>query len=192
MTLLLCALLSAAGERVKVFRLVTALNPVTQARVEDRFLVAEIEIAEAGEVLSRARPAPEVARLIRVGDRVELASQTVAAIEPLPSAKACAPEPTQPNPEADAFLDAFKRAQELPPQGRAGFWERWSGEHGSWLVSKSVAAGVAGGGDRDGQGAADRAPPCRRRAYLALPPTDTTPDLRREAELWVRSLEKSQ
>src|SRR5438132_8564779 len=132
---------AAPGERVKVFRLVTALNPVTQARVEGRFLVAEIEIGEAGEVLSRARPAPEVARLIRVGDRVELASQkpmVAPEIELLPSAKACPPAPAQTNPEADAFLDAFKRAQELPPQGRAGFWERWSDEHGSWPVSKSV------------------------------------------------------
>ena len=30
------------------------------------------------------------------------------------------------------------------------------------------------------------------RAYLALPPTDTTPELRREADLWVRSLQKSE
>src|SRR2546430_17529266 len=63
---------AAAGEQVKVFRLVTALNPVTQARVEDRFLVAEIQIAEAGEVLSRARPAPAGAPLVRVGGRGRL------------------------------------------------------------------------------------------------------------------------
>src|SRR5207302_10520285 len=110
-------------------------------RDEDPFRVAGIELAEAGEVLSGARPAPEVARLIRVGDRVELASQkpvVAPEIELLPSAKACPPAPAQTNPEADAFLDAFKRAQELPLQGRAGFWERWSDEHGLWTVSKSV------------------------------------------------------
>jgi hypothetical protein len=60
------------GVRVLFFRTVSVLDPRTGATVKDRFLVTEAEIAEAGEVLSRARLDPEVSAHVRVGDRVEL------------------------------------------------------------------------------------------------------------------------
>lgn len=72
------------GDRVRVYRVVTALNPATQRPVQDRFAVTEIEIAEAGEVLSRARPDPDVARLLHVGDRVELVQRPALVAEETP------------------------------------------------------------------------------------------------------------
>lgn len=150
-----------AGDRVRVFRVVTALNPATQRPVHDRFAVTELEIAEAGEVLARARPDPDVARLLHVGDRVELIS-----VHPQPATEvAQAPrrpqgaEPqrvaqpvTQPEQggepdrsrtaaEEDAlqFRDSFLRAQSLPPAERARHWETWSRAHAGSPLSLAVA-----------------------------------------------------
>ena len=131
---------AGAGARVRVFRLVSAVNPVTQATVADRFLVTEIEIAEAGEVLSRAQPPPEVARLIKVGDFVELAAPAVAAAPPLRELHQPAecPAPLPVDPEAVGLKEAFLKAQELPVLERIAYWQRWAGEHPSWAVSRSV------------------------------------------------------
>ncbi len=60
------------GVRVLFFRTVSVLDPRSGATIKDSFLVTEAEIAEAGEVLSRARLDPEVSAHVRVGDRVEL------------------------------------------------------------------------------------------------------------------------
>src|SRR5207237_881196 len=63
------------GDRVRVLRAVRALHPLTGASLEDSFIAGEIEIAESGAVLSRARPDPDLLRHLKVGDRVELASK---------------------------------------------------------------------------------------------------------------------
>ena len=133
------------GERVRLFRTVSALSPRTGAAVQDRFLIAEAELAEVGTVLSRARLDPEVAAQVHVGDRVELENNVPVAFVPPrttvvdaalaaeakggpPTAAATAP-PTTEQREALEFRDAFLRAQQLSALVRPVFWNRWSKEH---------------------------------------------------------------
>jgi hypothetical protein len=129
---------AALGARVKVFRQITALNPVTQAPMQDRFLVAEMEIAEAGAVLSRSRPDPEIARLIKVGDRVELLHPPPAEMPQKNAQPAAACAPAQRDPEAEGLREAFVMSQQLAAAPRASFWEKWAGEHASWPVARAV------------------------------------------------------
>ena len=138
---------AAEGERVRVFRVVSALHPISGAVMRDRFLVAEIEIAEVGEVLSRARPEPEVARLIKVGDGIELASTAAStkllvqfeepAQAPVP-ANPTAPQHTTQDDEALQFQAAFARAQELSPPVRALHWEHWLKDHPGSTVGPAL------------------------------------------------------
>ena len=141
---------AAPGAKVRVLRLVSGTNPVTQAIVRDRFVIGEIEIAEAGEVLSRAQPDGALARLIKVGDKIELSrpppppdTAAPSGLRPSPAepappaAVSCAPPPPV-DPEASAFLEAFFKAQDLPVQERIAYWQKFAAEHGAWAVSKSV------------------------------------------------------
>lgn len=129
---------AAPGAKVRVLRLVSAVNPSTQAVVQDHFFVGEVEIAEAGEVLSRARPDAALSRLIKVGDRVELSRPAPAPEASCPPSQPGRAEPAPADPEASAFLEAFLRAQDLPVQERIAFWQQFAAAHGAWSVSKSV------------------------------------------------------
>jgi len=122
---------AAPGSRVRVLRAVSALQPITRRVVKESFFVTELRVAEAGQVLSRARPEPDVARLLRVGDEVELvtpAPSTASTPAAEARAQAVACPPTQRAPEADealGFRDTWLRLQGLEASARADQWSGW-------------------------------------------------------------------
>ena len=152
---------AANGGRVRLFRMVSALSPRTGATVRDRFLIAAVEISEAGAVLSRARLDPEVAAQVHVGDRVELERAVPVAFVPPPrpsrgppTASATPPDqeqrvvtaspapgpaaPTAEQREALEFRDAFVRAQQMSAPVRAAFWGKWAQAHNGPLAEAVV------------------------------------------------------
>ncbi len=148
---------ASPGARVRVLRRISALRPGTRERVEDEFSLGEMIIGEAGEVLSRARPDAELARRLRVGDRVELASALAALPAPATGAtrapakgaaaapvtaglsvagRAC-PEPGR-TAEAEAFRTAWMAGQELPREERARHWEAFLASYPSSAVAPAL------------------------------------------------------
>ena len=142
------------GMRLRVMRPVTAMRPGTQQLLEDRFALGELELAEVGEVLSRARPESALARAIRLGDRVDLPQPAPADAAPAATASAArggAP-PCQPAPskearlgdvEAAAFRQAWLGAQGLPAARRAEHWQSWLAMHPSGALADAIRSEVA-------------------------------------------------
>ncbi len=139
---------ASAGDVVRVFRVVRVSRPGTAETLSDRFLLGEMPLAEVGEILSRARPDPALARQIRLGDTVELASRAPA----LPTAPAAAAAPARAtpiscppsaDPEAVAFRDAWMSAQAAAPERRAAVWQAYLSSHGSGDLAESVRREIA-------------------------------------------------
>ena len=160
---------AAPGDRVRVLRTVRALHPLDGKPVEDSFIVGEIEIAEAGQVLARARPDAELSRLLRVGDRVELAR---AAPDPrlpraAPSAVACPAGPPSPDAQdALGFRQAWLAAQPLPPQQRAHHFRSWLLQHPSSALAAPMQREIAA---LENEPREKRAPPAPTAAKVIAP-----------------------
>jgi len=130
-----------AGDPVRVYRSVRVVRPGTAEALTDRFLLGEMQLAEVGEVLSRARPDPQLARQIRLGDTVELASRAPPTEPSGATAQtrgAPAPCPPSADPEAVAFRDAWLAAQPAGPEQRAALWERYLSSHGSGSLAEAI------------------------------------------------------
>jgi hypothetical protein len=142
------------GDRVRVLRTVRALHPLTQAAIEDTFVVGEVQVAEAGAVLSRAQPDPELLRRLRVGDRVELASKVPDPRWPRPKLEVLGETPSAPaacspssaSPEAQdalGFREAWMKAQELSPNLRAHHFKKWLQENPKTAVTGALQREIA-------------------------------------------------
>lgn len=132
-----------AGDLVRVYRSIRVVRPGTAEALADRFLLGEMQLAEVGEILSRARPDPQLARQIRLGDTVELAARAPAPT-PAPGAVArAAPCPPSADPEAVAFRDAWMAAQATAPERRAAHWEAYLSSHGSGALAEAVRREIA-------------------------------------------------
>jgi hypothetical protein len=134
------------GARVRVNRVVRVLKPGASQPLVDRFLLGELELAEVGEVLSRARPDPQLARLLRLGDTVELAATPPALAAASPAgavvasiASSCPPG----DPEGPAFREAWVTAQPLPPERRAAHWEAYLASHRASAVAEPLRREIA-------------------------------------------------
>jgi hypothetical protein len=66
----------AGARRLTVYRRVVVRHPLTRKSLEDRFAIGELEIVQAGDTLTLARPVAPPAHPFSVGDRAELIGVT--------------------------------------------------------------------------------------------------------------------
>ena len=140
---------AASGDEVTVFRVIEARQPGTGKLLRDRFPVGTMKLAEVGAVLSLARPEPELARQLAVGDEVAFVAPRKAVVakrlEPTTAGAACVPAPVAPPPpdELGPVAAAWNRTIGLPPRARAVEWERFVAAHPGSPLKKVVAREAA-------------------------------------------------
>ena len=137
-----------AGDHVRVLRAVRVMRAVGREPLVDRFVLGELELVEVGEVLARARPDPQLARQLRIGDVVEPspapAAGTTKDVAAPASLATSAPECARPgDPQALAFREAWVMAQALPPERRAAHWEAYLASNRDAAVDEPLRREIA-------------------------------------------------
>jgi hypothetical protein len=111
------------GTELEVYRSVRVHHPVTEAQLEDRFVIGRVRIVQAGATLSLARAVGAPSRPFEVGDTVE-AERARAPHAP------DADEAVEPSdPEARAVLEAWRRTLGLAPPERVTVYQRFLEAH---------------------------------------------------------------
>lgn len=154
----------AQGMQVTLYRTVKVRHPVTGKDLLDRFAVGQTEALEVVKRMAILQPEAELAKLLRVGDRVqvalpETAAQASAAAEPKQlsredaAAKACPPcpvcppahvQPGSPPPPQDVLVAdrVFRASLGRQPSERIGLWQEYLAQFPSSSVRKAVEAEI--------------------------------------------------
>ncbi len=114
------------GDELVVFRVVEARHPRSGEALRDRFPIGTVPVAEAGRVLSLARPPPALAAKLSVGDEVSFVPRAAEAVPP-DGALALAPLRDDLGPVAEAWSRHLGR----PPRERAVGWQAFLAAHPS-------------------------------------------------------------
>ncbi len=141
---------AADGVTVTLYRRVTAVHPETGARLQDRFRLVEVTIAEAGEVLSLLRLPPEAAAMVTVGDEARLPHALIEAPglpmtgEEAPPDEKPAPDAPLIGPDLEAFTSTFAAAAGVDLDRRLDEWRAFLHAYPDSdlapLVSREIAA----------------------------------------------------
>lgn len=154
----------AQGMQVTLYRTVKVRHPVTGKDLLDRFAVGQTEAIEVVESMAILQPEADVAKLLRVGDRVQVA---LPAAEPKPAlpadakqppreevaAKACQPcpvcppahaQPGSPPPPQDVLVAdrVFRACLGRQPSERIGLWQDYLAQFPSSSVRNAVLAEI--------------------------------------------------
>lgn len=152
------------GMLVTLYRTVKVRHPVTGKDLLDRFAVGQTEAVEVVERMAILKPDEEVAKLLRVGDRVQVTLPERAPKAPLQAdpklpprddaaAKACQPCPVCPPvhaqpgapPPAQDLLAAdrvFRACLGRQPSERIGLWQEYLAQFPSSSVRTAVEAEI--------------------------------------------------
>jgi len=160
-----------AGDHVRVLRAVRVVRAGGREPLVDRFVLGELELVEVGQVLARARPDPQLARRLRIGDLVEpspgldatAAKGGATPASPATSAQECA---RPGDPQALAFREAWVKAQALPTELRATHWEAYLASNRDAELDEPLRREIA---ELRGAAAATPAPPPLAQPALAAP-----------------------
>jgi hypothetical protein len=121
------------GARLEVYRTIRVRHPITRQQVEDRFVIARLEVRQAGTTLSLARLLGAADRPLEVGDVVQMGRATVTPVPGEAVADSAAAEAHRDSastgtpsvlaaerlpPDEEALLDMFRQSLGAGPEER--------------------------------------------------------------------------
>lgn len=124
------------GTTLNIFRRVVLTHPITQKTIEDRFLIGQVKVAEAGALLSIVREFSGLKRRPVAGDHVVVGKLPSARAKPVAAVDCPAPTPAAVGPRAPAeppdVVDlhaALKDGLGQSPDTRLRLLRAWRASH---------------------------------------------------------------
>lgn len=110
------------GTELRIYRKVVVRHPVTGRKLEDRFVIGLLKVAQAGASMSLAHPMGTPSHPLAVGDVVEGAAAPEA---PSPAERGEEQAPEPPSPAEAEVVQAWRATLGRPPAARMAVWKQY-------------------------------------------------------------------